>query len=475
MSNGTPADRKAAERHALPLPVPGAVRSAIEGLAWPALPGAGALPQFALLFALEQTQWWSPERLRAHQFLQLALLIRHAGATVPYYRALFARLGVDANAPLSEENWARLPILTRRDLQESFDALKSERVPASHGTTAETFSSGSTGMPVKAVKTGLQQLFWNAFAMRDHLWHRRDLSGRLAIIRAHRNPEAGAYPDGKHQLRWGKASEAFATGPSFGLNILTKVHLQAEWLSRIAPDYLLTFPSNLEALAKHCLEHRIALPTLREVHTISEVLRPEVREACRTAFGVEVVDLYSADEVGYIAIQSPASQQLLVQAEANLVEILDEENRPCAPGQIGRVVVTPLHSFAMPLLRYAIGDYAEAGGPAACGRGLPTINRVLGRARNMVRLPNGHRHYANYNRMVEGFDKIIQFQIVRRTEEGLEMRLVARAPLDPSEEDALRARIRERFAYPFVVDFSYCSEIARGPGGKFLDFVSEVD
>jgi phenylacetate-CoA ligase len=54
-------------------------------------------------------------------------------------------------------------------------------------------------------------------------------------------------------------------------------------------------------------------------------------------------------------------------------------------------VVTPLHNFAMPLIRYAIGDYAEAGPPCACGRGLPVLARILGRARNLLTLPHGER------------------------------------------------------------------------------------
>jgi phenylacetate-coenzyme A ligase PaaK-like adenylate-forming protein len=61
------------------------------------------------------------------------------------------------------------------------------------------------------------------------------------------------------------------------------------------------------------------------------------------------------------------------------VEVLDEEGRPCAPGETGRVVATSLNNFAMPLIRYETGDTAEVGAPCPCGRGLPVLTRIMGR------------------------------------------------------------------------------------------------
>jgi phenylacetate-coenzyme A ligase PaaK-like adenylate-forming protein len=71
-----------------------------------------------------------------------------------------------------------------------------------------------------------------------------------------------------------------------------------------------------------------------------------------------------------------------VQSESVLLEIVDDAGRACAPGRAGRVVVTSLHNFATPLIRYELGDLAEFGAPCACGRSLPVISRVLGRSRS---------------------------------------------------------------------------------------------
>ena len=93
----------------------------------------------------------------------------------------------------------------------------------------------------------------------------------------------------------------------------------------------------------------------------------------------------------------------------------------------------------------------------------------------MVRLPNGQTHFPDYQDILDGFDHVVQFQIVRRKEDELEMKLVVRRPLSDAEEEKLVLWLRERFQYPFEIAFTYHDEIARAPSGKFLDYVSEVD
>src|SRR5690606_29109428 len=118
---------------------------------------------------------------------------------------------------------------------------------------------------------------------------------------------------------------------------------------------------------------------LKSVLTQSELASRHLRERLRAIWGASLTDTYSASEVGVMALQCPHSGQYHVQSEVALVEVIDAAGRPCAPGEMGRVVVTPLHNFAQPLFRYDIGDLAEVGEACACGRGLPTLARIIGR------------------------------------------------------------------------------------------------
>ena len=128
----------------------------------------------------------------------------------------------------------------------------------------------------------------------------------------------------------------------------------------------------------------------------------------------------------------------------------------------------------MPLIRYAIGDYAEVGRPCACGRGLPVLTRVLGRVRNLVTLPTGERVGATFLNDVFKDAPVAQFQVVQRAIDHLEMRVVPIRPFTAGEEQRISADVMARLGHPFRITFTYLDEIPRGPGGKFEDFRSEV-
>ena len=127
------------------------------------------------------------------------------------------------------------------------------------------------------------------------------------------------------------------------------------------------------------------------------------------------------------------------------------------------------------MIRYFSGDHAELGEPCACGRGLPVLKRVLGRTRNMLRLPSGETMWPLFGpeRFVELAD-IVQFQIVQKSLQSLEVRLVARRPVTAEEETVMRSHINGKFGHNFDIIFCYVPEIARGPGGKYEEFKSEV-
>ena len=262
--------RRDADAHGRTPPTP---RSTIEGLAWPGVPGRSGQVLLSIISQLEQSQWWPPETLREMQFRQLEPLLRHAAATVPFYRERLAEVG----AALTEDAWSQIPVSTRREVQEAFDALHSERVPKAHGKRHEVFTSGSTATPIKVVKTDLAALFRDAMTLREHLWQSRDLGGKLAVIKPTKG-DLGAYPKGTLGTAWGRGSASvFATGPAALLSIGTRIPEQAEWLVRQDPDSLVTYPSNLQVLLAHCGKHGVRLPSLRQVQTMSELLYPEVR------------------------------------------------------------------------------------------------------------------------------------------------------------------------------------------------------
>ena len=455
-----------------PLEVP---HSVIEGVLWPAVPGDVAARLLALQHQLEESQWWPPDVMLCQQFRQLGRLLDHAFGNIVFYRERLAAAGYRPGQEITPELWRRLPILTRREVREAGEAIVTANVPRGHGRLLADATGGSTGIPLKILKTELWQFFWAAFTLREELWHRRDWRLKLAAIRYLARGSA-PYPEGSHHEDWGPpVATVYPTGPLAMLNVATRPREQAEWLLRENPDYLLVNPSSLMLLARYFRENGLALPRLLALRTLGEAVGPDLRRACRAAWGVEIADMYSAAEAGYLAVQCPQQESYHIQSESALVEVLDEAGNPCRPGETGTVVVTPLHNFAMPLIRYAIGDIAEVGAPCACGRGLPVLGRILGRVRQMLVLPSGARRYGNVGDL--GFAEIkgvVQYQVAQTSLRNLEVRLVVRPPFAPGDEDKVRQKLRDNFGEYFSVSFSYHAEIPRAPSGKYFEFVSEI-
>jgi len=448
----------------------------VPGIVWPALPAAaGAASQRAVLRQLEETQRWPAERLRAAQLRQAGRLLDHAARHVPHYRERLAAAGHQAGRAPTPELWSRLPVLTRAEVQAAGSALVAARLPRGHAPTKAISTSGSTGRPLTALTTPVTQRFWLLFTLRDHLWQRRDFRGKFAAIRS--LPEGkGLYPAGARSRTWGPATASLVrSGPSAALSILASTEQQAEWLRREDPDYLLCYPSALGDLARHFRAAGDAPKRLRQIATFAEALPPTLRDACREVFGVEIKDMYSAQELGYLALQCPDHAHYHAQDEGVLLEVLRDDGTPCGAGEIGRVVATPLHNFATPLIRYEIGDLAERGGPCPCGRGLSVLTRILGRARNLLTLPDGRRLWPRLSeaRYVE-VPALKQYQLVQKTRHRLEMRVVADPAFTPADEAKLRAIVLARIGHPFEIVFSYPESIPRGPGGKYEDFKSEL-
>ena len=257
-------------------------------------------------------------------------------------------------------------------------------------------------------------------------------------------------------------------------DILLGVSHLAERLRLDRPAYLLSHPSLISGLATHCREHEIVLPDLREVRTMGESADDSLRELCRTAWDVPVVDMYSCQEAGYLALQCPDHPHYHVQSENVLLEVVDDHGLPCAPGAVGRVLVTSLNNFATPLIRYEIGDYAEVGAACSCGRGLPVLKRIMGRYRNLLTLPDGTRRWPRlgYESRLQEVAPIELMQMVQTGVEEISVRLVTARALDTTETRALTAFIQDKLGHPFRLSFDYVDTIRNPANGKIEQFIS---
>jgi phenylacetate-CoA ligase len=441
-----------------------AIVGAMPATAWPSLPDDVGAQLLAMQFQFDRSQWWSAQALQTAQDRQLDVLLPHAGKDVPYYRNRWKAAGLDPDR-ISANDFYALPVIERLELNQHVAKFESRNCPPQHGKVYQDTTSGSMGVPLKFKATDLHSFFWHAFVMRDHLWHGRDFGAKMAIIR-HGVSEASVQGWG------GLLDRAFASGTCASLPIMTDVERQLEWLTEQAPAYLLSYPSNLRALLLLARQKGVPLPSLREIRTFGEYVTDDLPSLARAVWNVPLTDAYSSQECGYIALQCPAASGYHVMSENLRVEVLDTQGQPCAPGETGRVVITTLHNFAMPLIRYAIGDFAEAGAACECGRGLPRLTRIMGRQRNLIRIPDGRRIWPVFG-IYAWIAKVAvsQLRIVQRRTDVLEMHYVRDRDLDPEETRIITEHVQKSLGWPFTLDWRRCEFIPAGPTGKFEDVI----
>ncbi len=456
----------------MPLPHP-----MFEGAVFPSVPRTQAAVLLAVQQQLGDSQFFAADVLQMRQFEQIATLVAHIDRHVPYYGLSLRRVGIRPGEPITNAMWQQVPVLTRRALQDAGETLFATSVPASHGEIGDLTTSGTSGLSVQIRHTGLHQLYLQSFELREEMWHQRDLQGRSIGIR---RDETRRDFSGKVHLRrlpdWGgPVATVYPTGLSAILDYRSTVEDQVAAVQAEAPAYLTAYPSVLIELLRHCRANGLSLPGLKGVRTVREVLSPETRALTRELLGVGITDVYSCAEAGALALQCPEHGAYHLQQENALIEVLDDDGQPCMPGMIGRVVVTPLHNFAMPLLRYEIGDLAEVGEPCPCGRTLPVIARIVGRARDMLTLPDGGKRYPYYgHNALVAIRAIRQHQVIQRSVYDIEIKLVVSRPLTAEEEGRIKAIATGGMGHPFAITLSYVDEIRREPSGKYAEFRSDL-
>lgn len=456
----------------------GSPTSALASLVFPAFPNSGASQQLALQAQFFISEHWSPADLRREQARQLHQLLTHAAQTTPFYQSrLKAALALPADD--LEGRLAAIPIATRADLREAGAGLNSQQVPAEHGGVIQATTTGSTGIPLRFGRTVAAQAIWKANAFREYLWQRRDFSLRLGAIRMLTGLTDEQVAHGIKQPGWGPSvSPTYKSGDSVFFSANRTMEDQLEWLTRERPAYLTGYPSSMLMLAEHAARVGTPLPALKELRTIGETVTAELRDRLSALWRCPITDAYTCEEAGYLALQCPSGPHYHVMAESVILEIVDEQNQPCAPGVEGRVVVTHLSNFATPFIRYDLGDFAVRGGACTCGRTLPTLEKILGRKRNQMTLPDGRKVFPTLGvwTMSETFATagIRQLRCIQHTTARLEFVLNSARELTLDEEAKLREIAQARSGKGFVIDISYNQDPAFWKAGKHEAFFSLV-
>ena len=416
---------------------------------------------------LAETERLSPEELQAYQRRLLEPLLLHARQHVPFYAQRLAP--VFPGGKLDLDRFKEIPILTRAQAQANVKAMAAVDLPPHVGAVMTEETSGSTGRPFVHRRNDLVTIANLGLTDRVLRWWDFDGSKTMATFIS-RHPERAPPPSGATVTGW----RTGFSGLHHIIDMWADTDVQINWLLERKPHYLTAYSSTLLALAERVQRRGVSL-RFERINSVATAMSDEIRQTCLEVLGVRPIDQYGAQEVGLIACECPVCGHYHVGAEAMHVEILRDDDTLCSPGEIGRVIVTSFCNYAMPFIRYEIGDYAVAG-PAKvkCPVRLPTLTRVLGRYRNTFTLKDGRiiYPYVAIGRFRD-FIPFEQVQVVQTDYDAVEVRYV---PLSKAKADeaGLQAYLREAIDPSLHVCAKAVDEIPRSASGKFEDFLSLV-
>ncbi len=418
----------------------------------------------ALLEEANQTQWFTPDELRAYQRKHLSHILCHAADTVPFYRSYAAAAEMASPDRDPIETLAKLPLLTKAEVREAGDRLKSKASgwPLFSGST-----SGTTGSPLTLWQDLHAITRENAFLARQMHWAGWTPGCRRAWIRGDMvTPISQTTPP------------FWRTNHAERMLMLSSYHLSesnaAAYIEAIAeygPTVIQAYPSSIGFLAAwlEATGRRYPGPRLKGVLTSSESLSDKQMQCIEERMGCRVFDWYGQFErVAAIGTCEHGARHLI--SDYSFVELLPADNG------LHEIVGTGFNNTCMPLIRYCTGDYvelpSEGAPPCPCGRSFPVVRRVVGRQEDSLQLPDG-RVVSRLDFIIKGVPGIIESQIRQTASGEVRILVVTTSDFSMKAHSRLLSQAHERLGQDVRVHVERVNEIARGRNGKHLFVVKE--
>jgi phenylacetate-CoA ligase len=418
--------------------------------------------------ALERSQLFPEDKLRALQWDRLKKLLDFAFENTPFYRQIFVHMNIQPQDIRSPHDFRKLPILTKKNIRKFGDMLISRGI--CKGQLLEAKTGGSTGKSVHLYFTEECSEHRNACARRHDRWSGWEVGEPKGYVWG--NPKFATTI--KDKMKW------FLLSPVLYLDTMA---LTKETISRYAREWKRTKPTllfghahSLYILAKMVADFGVEGITPKTIISSSMMLLPHERVLIENVFQKKIFDRYGCEEVGLISSECEEHHGHHLSAENLFVEFLRPDGQPVSPGEPGAIVVTDLVNMAMPFIRYKIEDI---GAPSArkcpCGRGLPLMEQISGRVADFLVKKDGSRvaGISLIENTLTKIPEIEQMQIVQYDFDRILLRIVADCKFSDQQRDSLMDFFHQTFGEVFV-EMENVLEIPRESNGKYRFSICHV-
>lgn len=370
------------------------------------------------LRALRRNTWLPTSELEKKQLKALRKILKYAYENVAFYHHRFNAAKIKPEDIQSIEDMQKLPILTKRDVQRNLDSMVSKNIRMEMCKKETT--SGTTGTPLTFIAEKRASDIMSANKLR----HQVENGSRLF-----RDKYVLLLP-----VRGFSRERTYLGGFLARLGLLRRRLMDAqepiedvmEKLLHFGPDVIDSMPSFFLLLMKEMEKGRQEFRP-RRIFASGELLDARSRAFINSTFKVDVIDVYGCTEAGNIAWE--CSEHIGYHTNIDLiVPEFVKDDAHVAVGEAGKIVLTPLWNFAMPLIRYDIGDVGrQSSERCPCGRGLPLMEIIEGRYEDFIVLPSG-RMISPYvtSRYFENVEGIYEYKIIQQARNKINIQLVLR-------------------------------------------------
>jgi phenylacetate-CoA ligase len=416
-----------------------------------------------VLRSLKSNVWLKTSQLVELQERKLKMLLSHAYHNVPYYRHLFDSIKLKPGDIKDRKDISKVPITTKTLIQK----VKDEMIARNIKIWVEHKTSGSTGMSLVLCSSMEDAIYSRGMYERVRVENGfRILRDRLAYIGS-----PFVIPKTK---KW---YENFGIRRKEGINVFEPLDVQIKMLKEVKPDAMWGYASAIRLLAKIIKEEEIEGIGPRLIFTSSELLDLETRKLINSVFKVNLVDVYAAWEGGCMAWECSEHVGYHINMDQVLVEFIDENGESVKKGERGKVVITNLHSYAMPIIRYELGDYAiPTYEECPCGRGGYLLKGVEGRCDDFIKLSD--------NRIVappilwsimKSISGISEFQVIQEKKDEIVVYVVKLDELsDVTVLGEVEKKFRKILGNNVSINTRIVERIEREKSGKLRSVISSI-
>jgi phenylacetate-CoA ligase len=420
---------------------------------------------------LKKTQWWSYPDLEKFQLRRLKKLLQHANDNVPFYHRIFKKLNFKPGNVSNVNDLKRLPILTKEIIQNNF-----EDIYARNYSKADLISSatgGSTGIPMKFYIDRNWKACNAAAAYRAWSWSGYELGDKMAYLWS-------AHQDLKDQNKIiNKIRNCTLRAIKLNAFDLTQENMQdyIKILRRYKPKAINSYASAIFTMSQYMEKRGIEDIKPEAILTTADMLFDFRRKTIERVFDCKVFDYYSGRETSLQATECPEHTGYHLSIENAVVEFL-RENEHVTSGETGKIIITDLSNYAMPFIRYEIGDLGVPSDEnCPCGRKLPIMKSVKGRILDTIITPEGKMIdgmffpaiFADYH--IKGIE---EYQIIQKRKDKLLIKLVKGKYYNDSDLDLYLYIIKKNVGDQMNIEVQFVNKIEPTVSGKHRPVISEI-